>query len=99
MQNAITKAHRNLEQRNPETLQLLFLESQESMPYPAKSYVCIGGPYSRGKNEEPLLTPECFNTTELNCWIDDLKRQLDEIKKEAQRKYAAYERRVESSHA
>ena len=97
MQNATMKARKNLERPKLETLQLLFLGSRESMPCPAKSYVCLGGPYSRGKNEEPLLTPECVNTTELNCWIDDLKRQLDEIKKDAQRKYAAYEKNVQSS--
>jgi len=78
-------------------LQLLFLGSPESMPYPARSYVCVGGPHGEGKNGEPLLTPECVNPTELEVWIDDLKKQLDEIRIEARRKYAAYEKRVAQS--
>jgi hypothetical protein len=67
------------------------------MPYPAESYVCLGGPYSVGKNGEPLLTPQCVSPTELEVWIDDLKKQLDEIKTEARRKYDAYEKKVHRS--
>jgi hypothetical protein len=65
------------------------------MPYPAKSYVCLGGPYGEGKNGEPLLTPECVTSLELETWIDDLKKQLDKIKIEARRKYATYEEQVD----
>jgi hypothetical protein len=67
------------------------------MPYPAKSYVCLGGLYSEGKDGEPLLTPECISPTELEVWIDDLKKQLDGIRIEARRKYAAYEKQVDRS--
>lgn len=66
------------------------------MPYPAKSYVCVGGYYGEGENGEPLLTPGCVNPTELGVWIDDLKTQLDQIKLESRRKYAAYEKRIET---
>ena len=79
---------------NLKTLQLLFLGTPESMPYPARSYVCLGGLFSEGENGEPLLTPECVSPTELDVWIDHLKEQLDGIKSEARRRYAAYEERV-----
>jgi hypothetical protein len=79
---------------NLKKLQLLFVGS---MPYPAKSYVCLGGPYGEGKNGEPLLTPECINPSELAVSIDVLQKQLDGIKVEARRKYAAYEKQVARS--
>ena len=62
--------------------------------YPARSYVCLGGIYREGENGEPLLTPECVTPVELEVWIDHLKEQLDGIKIEARRKYAAYETNV-----
>jgi len=71
-------------------LQLLF---EPTKPYPAKSRVCVSGCYGEGKNGQPLLTPECVNPTELIVWIDDLRKELDVIKIEVQRKYAAYEKR------
>jgi hypothetical protein len=70
---------------------LLFVENK---PYPAKSYVCLGGYFDgEGKNGEPLLTPECVNPTELAVWIDDIKKQLDGIETKARRKYSSYEKR------
>ena len=75
------------------TLQLLFLGNAQSQPFPAQSYVCVRS-WSESEDGPPLLTPECVNPTELDTWIDDLKRDLDRIKLEAHRRYAAYDQQT-----
>jgi len=40
-----------------------------------------------------LITPQCVSYRELETWIDDLKRQLDDVKREGKR---AFEKEVET---
>jgi hypothetical protein len=74
------------------TLQLLF---EENLPYPAKSCVCLGGSYGVAKDGEPLLTPDCIDARELEHYIELLKRDLDEIKVKARKRFVAYEKKIE----
>jgi hypothetical protein len=68
-------------------LQLRFLKDAGDPPHQARSWV-FSVRYDDPENHM-LLTPECISPTELETWIDDLKNQLDAIKAEAHRRYAA----------
>jgi len=77
---------------NLNTLRLRFSEETEEPPYEAKSFV-----FSvrwDDPDSHMMLTPECLNPIELETWIDMLKGQLDSVKTEARRKYAAFEVRL-----
>lgn len=78
---------------NDRALDLLFLEQPEgALPGPAISHVCVGISHKQGypiQNEPELLTPQCMGPTELDREIDILHAQLEEIRQEARRKYAA----------
>jgi hypothetical protein len=75
---------------------LLFLAApKEAMRQPAVSHVALKhatyGEYKGVKTELPLITPRCLSFAELERFIDHLKQELDEIKKEAKGKYEEYQ--------
>jgi hypothetical protein len=76
-----------------DALDLLFLEQpDDALPGPAISHVCVGSWHKQGyeiPNEPQLLTPQCMGTIELDREIDVLHAQLEEIRKEGHRRYAA----------
>ena len=76
---------------------LLFLGApKEAIRQPAVSHVfvkhCTHGEYKGVNPELPLITPRCLSIRELETFIDHLKEELDQIKVEARKKYADYER-------
>jgi hypothetical protein len=78
---------------NLHTLALLFKESPEgALPGPPTSWVCLSSCVGGHENWPPLLTPNCVNPTEIDYYIDRLKDELEIVRREAHRRYAAYYR-------
>ena len=76
-----------------DNLDLLFeVAPPEALPGPPKSWVCVKTPRVAGKDSLPVLTPECMSAAEINLGIDSLIEELETIRKEAHRRYAAYYR-------
>jgi hypothetical protein len=77
---------------NTSTLALWFKESPKgALPGPLTSWVCVKSYTGGDENLPPLLTPDCFSLAEINYQIDRLKDELEIVRREAHRRYAAYE--------
>lgn len=78
-------------------LGLSFLEMPEGgLPGPPRTHVyaknfCVAD--FKPIEGAPLISHECVSFAEIECQIDELKRELDAIKSEARRKFEAASRR------
>jgi len=78
------------------TLDFLFLDDRKSeLPHTPIAHVCLKTWCTGGYKDydPPLLTPQCVTLAELECQIDRLKEELETIREEAQRKFAAEAKR------
>jgi hypothetical protein len=48
----------------------------------------MAGRYTKDADGEPLLTPHCGTLVEIEWHIDRMRAELEEIRKEARKKYA-----------
>lgn len=78
------------------TFDLLFLDDRKSkLPHAPIAHICLKTWSTGGykDHDPPLLTPDCVTLAELEWQIDRLKEELETIRKEARRKFAAEARR------
>lgn len=54
-------------------------------------YLCLGN--FGDIDGKPVLTHECVTAEEIECQIDELKRELDALKADARRKFTAASKR------
>jgi hypothetical protein len=78
-------------------IQLHFLAAPKgALRGPAISHIfCNNISYHEYRGIDPalrLITPQCFSIGELETHVDLLKKELDEIKAEARKKYTDYKR-------
>lgn len=67
-------------------LKLRFLESER--PGLSQAWVCLGD-HSVARDGTVLVSPSCAGSAELDCWIDQLKSELEEIRKQGKEKFTA----------
>lgn len=83
---------------NLKTLDLLFLEpGEDDLPGPPRVHIAVNS-YSHGsyKGHEniPLIGSECVSMHELDYQIESLKRELDQLKVKAARKFKEADKRM-----